>query len=40
LRNHPEELEGLIERSIFNKPESHHFNKKFHSKNGMNKIGG
>lgn len=40
LRSQPEQLEGLIERSIFNKPESHHFNKKFHSKNGMSKIGG
>ena len=40
LREQPEELDGLIARTIFNKPEGHHFNREFHSEKGMSQIGG
>lgn len=40
LRNHPEDLDELIRKTIYQKPVGHHFNEDFTSTRNMNRIGG
>ena len=40
MRRHPDMLEDVLKKAIFEKPEGHNFNSGFISKKGMNEIGG